>query len=633
MLSTALKRTGLRWIVVLVSTLLFSEHTRAAESRGMGILDFQTEVSARRWTSVPRMVLAFYYTWYGRPETHGRWFHWEDVEPDQHEIASSTQYPERGAYDSHDADVIDYHIDLAKESGIDAFICTWWGPGDFTDRAFPKVLDSAHKKGFCATVYWETVPGSGEARVSRAVSDLVYILRRYGSHRAFLRLDGKPVIFVYGRVMGQVAMEEWPEIITRAREGYGGDFILIADGYRESFARMFDGVHTYIIAGALRGKTAQQMAAWSRTSFANAVNLAKRRARISCVTVIPGYDDRKIRHPGLHVDRLEGETYRVLWEEAIRADPDWILITSWNEWHEGSEIEPSWEHGRKYVGVTAQYARQFKRTPHSSVAIPESALDTSPERVRKLQELYEGVTIGVLPGFDSPAVFWLADAGLNLRELKWSEVRDAELFSAGNFPVVVYGAGEQYVQTVKEKGDVDAGLVRFLHEGGLLIALGSGPFPFYYNEKEEMVNQARSFGFPICGSGVAGSDRVRGWETPPAGVKLTFRIDTRRMPGFPGSVPYPDWGDLRWRPCTSAGLDEGDVYMPLVRLTDEGGHNYGDAVVYIEHRESEPQNGKNIYAWMRMMDVVDRGSFLSALFRLAIERIDRPESSNSRSVP
>jgi len=34
---------------------------------------------------------------------------------------------------------------------------------------------------------------------------------------------------------------------------------------------------------------------------------------------------------------------------AIKADPDWVLITSWNEWHEGSEIEPSWEDGDAYL--------------------------------------------------------------------------------------------------------------------------------------------------------------------------------------------------------------------------------------------------------------------------------------------
>ena len=43
-------------------------------------------------------------------------------------------------------------------------------------------------------------------------------------------------------------------------------------------------------------------------------------------------------------ERWGGETYRVLWREAIAAAPDYVLITSWNEWHEGSELEPSVEY-------------------------------------------------------------------------------------------------------------------------------------------------------------------------------------------------------------------------------------------------------------------------------------------------
>jgi len=260
MVDTAFKPTQFGLLVMLVSILLCAHESCASERRATGLLDFQKDAAARRWSSVPRMVLAFYYTWYGRPETHGRWFHWDGVRADRHEIVSSTHYPARGAYDSHDGDLIDYHIDLARNSGIDAFICTWWGAGDFTDKAFPKVLDSARKKDFHATVYWETVTGEAEARVFRAVGDLLYILRRYGSHPAFLTLDGNPIIFVYGRVMSQVAMEQWPEIITRVRERYKGDFVLIADGYREGFTRIFDGVHTYIISGDLRGKTARETA-------------------------------------------------------------------------------------------------------------------------------------------------------------------------------------------------------------------------------------------------------------------------------------------------------------------------------------------------------------------------------------
>ena len=56
-------------------------------------------------------------------------------------------------------------------------------------------------------------------------------------------------------------------------------------------------------------------------------------------------------------ERWNGETYRVLWQEAIAAGPDWVLITSWNEWHEGTEIEPSVEF--RAIDDTAGFSRRF----------------------------------------------------------------------------------------------------------------------------------------------------------------------------------------------------------------------------------------------------------------------------------
>jgi len=94
------------------------------------------------------------------------------------------------------------------------------------------------------------------------------------------------------------------------------------------------------------------------------VKLADQADKISALTVIPGYDDTKIRKPGLAVDRYDTELYRIQWEQAIKADPDWILITSFNEWHEGSEIEPSLEYQQQYLDLTAEYAKSFKAKKH-----------------------------------------------------------------------------------------------------------------------------------------------------------------------------------------------------------------------------------------------------------------------------
>jgi hypothetical protein len=574
----------------------------------VSMLDFIKSRRDGRLTQVPRKVLAFYYTWYGRPENHGNWVHWGEVNPEEHDISASTHYPAIGAYDSHDPETIDHHIQLAKEHGIDAFICTWWGQGRFDDRAFVKVLDRAEKKDFKVTIYWETAPGKGEMKLVQAVNDLVYVLEEYGSSPAFLKVDGKPVIFVYGRVMGQVAMNEWPQIITMTQKRYGKDFLLIADGYKEGYARIFDGIHTYNICGWVKGKTVNELGEFSKQSFAGAVDLARRNGRLSCITIIPGYDDTKIRTPGINAERLDGETYKVLWQEAIAADPDWVLITSWNEWHEGSEIEPSWEHGDKYIKMTGEYANRFKKALRSASATRQRQ-GISQEKARELQELFKNKTIAILPDFSSEAPFWLADTGVDLKELTWEEVLDPDQLNVKNYPVLVYASGERYTQSLLEEGDVDAAILRYLGEGGLLMTLPSQPFPFFYNEAGESVLSARKLGLPVKGA----------WETPPSGVELTFEVDNEALMNLPLSIPFPETGDLRWRPGTGDDLHEDDIYLPLARLRDAKGNDYGDGIIYVEHRASPPVKGKNIYAWMRMLDIFNTDDFLYALFHLAGE--------------
>jgi hypothetical protein len=80
------------------------------------------------------------------------------------------------------------------------------------------------------------------------------------------------------------------------------------------------------------------------------------------VTIIPGYDDRDIGRPPprLITDRWCGETRRVLWQQAIAAVPDYALITSRNEWHEGRELEPSVECSSWALVDTAAFSRRFR---------------------------------------------------------------------------------------------------------------------------------------------------------------------------------------------------------------------------------------------------------------------------------
>ncbi len=140
---------------------------------------------------VPKQVLAFYYPWYGSPEHSGRWIHWSNVEPDKQAIASSTNYPVIGAYDSTDPELIDRHMRQMAEVGIDGVISSWWGRGAKRDNlALERILDSAHQHGRVVTVYHETILGPDLERY--AADDFIYLIERFAKHPAWQKVDGRP---------------------------------------------------------------------------------------------------------------------------------------------------------------------------------------------------------------------------------------------------------------------------------------------------------------------------------------------------------------------------------------------------------------------------------------------------------
>jgi glycoprotein endo-alpha-1,2-mannosidase len=312
---------------------------------------------------VPRQVLAFYYGWYGREPRTGSWIHWAGVDDGARAIANATHFPRLGPYDSHDGKLVEQHCRWAKEAGITGFIVSWWRRGDFQDRGMPLMLDTAHRLGLSVTIYFEQVIPPTAPTPEAATEDLRYVLEHYGRHPAWLRVNGKPVIFVYGRAVGQLK-EGWAAVKAAVDQQYGGGALLIGDRISQDAARMFDGIHTYNPTGSTSGKSAEEIRAWARSAFASWIETAGE-DRIACVTVLPGYDDSKLgrKPPRPITDRDNGDTYRVMWEEALRANPDWVVICSWNEWHEGSEIEPSVEDGNRELRTTAEFAPRFLRMP------------------------------------------------------------------------------------------------------------------------------------------------------------------------------------------------------------------------------------------------------------------------------
>ncbi|ASJ04282.1 endo-1,3-alpha-glucanase family glycosylhydrolase [Thermococcus barossii] len=302
---------------------------------------------------IPKMVWAFYYPWY-RAE---QW----DSDP------ALIDVPLLGKYSSSDPRAIRAHIKLAKAAGIDGFIVSWWGEGTYTDQNLKKILPIAAEEGFKVAIYLESLGGGGKPRPPNELKDMLrYFFRTYGSDERYFHLWGKPVIFVWAA--GVTPLEVWKEIFEDLREeGYGG--VYIANTLNPKYLEVFDGLHTYATINLDLRKVYPRAFIQCKT-YPLLEETPK--PRIWAATISPGYDDRHIPgREGHFQPRMDGEYYMYTFEAAVDSNPDWLLITTFNEFPENTFIEPSRKYGFKYVLMTANFTATFKGTKPNITAVLE----------------------------------------------------------------------------------------------------------------------------------------------------------------------------------------------------------------------------------------------------------------------
>ena len=98
----------------------------------------------------------------------------------------------------------------------------------------------------------------------------------------------------------------------------------------------FDGAYSYFAsAGFSYGST---ISAWP-----DMAEFARQHKLLFIPSVGCGYNDEKIRPwNAAHTRSREGTAYfDRMWQAALDAGPDAVSITSWNEWGEGTQVEPA----------------------------------------------------------------------------------------------------------------------------------------------------------------------------------------------------------------------------------------------------------------------------------------------------
>jgi hypothetical protein len=188
-----------------------------------------------------------------------------------------------------------------------------------------------------------------------------YAIRHYTADPHFFRWHGKPVIFIWHPIGNGRTLSTWAALRRQVDPGH--HLIWSAEGTDVSLLTVFDGLHLFSAAyWALLDGTISGVDRGFRSRI-DAYNAAHGTHRIWTAGVQPGADDTRI--PGRanphRVPRDNGATYRASWLGAMHSAPDWITITSFNEWFEGTMIEPSLTYGNLYLSLTRQLSRQWRR--------------------------------------------------------------------------------------------------------------------------------------------------------------------------------------------------------------------------------------------------------------------------------
>jgi len=240
---------------------------------------------------------AFYYAWY--PEA---W--WRDPV-----FPYSLFHPSLEYYSAADARVVRDHTDAFLYAHLQAGIYSWWGEDGFppTDLRFGRYLAAARTTPLRWALYYER-EGYGDPSVEQIRHDLEYIRDTYAARPAYLKVEGRFVVYVYGDAHdGCDTAARW-----RAANTVGAYVVLKAfAGFRDCAA---------------------QPDAWHQYSAA----LPEYELLPDSFMIAPGFDERTEPGPRLPRDLTR---WRADVTDMLASNARWQLILSFNEWPEGTSVE------------------------------------------------------------------------------------------------------------------------------------------------------------------------------------------------------------------------------------------------------------------------------------------------------
>jgi glycoprotein endo-alpha-1,2-mannosidase len=282
----------------------------------------------------PRSAI-FFYPWFSNPRHDGSYAHWTQGGHLPPFDVASHFFPARGAYSSGDPRVLRNQMRDIAAAGIDEVVSSWWGQGSPEDLRLGAVIRTARRVKLQVAVQLEPYPGR---TVDSVGADLAY-LRGLGIHD----------VYVYRS--NDFQSDDWKRVTSQPN-----GMRLFAQTSRVGFAARagFAGFYTYDIL------------LYTGAKFERLCEQARAAGILCAPSVGPGYEAWQATGDVREKPRLDGETYDSMWEAAIRAGANLVTVTSYNEWSEGTQIEPA-GHGGRYESYDGAYGLYGKRAERAYI--------------------------------------------------------------------------------------------------------------------------------------------------------------------------------------------------------------------------------------------------------------------------
>lgn len=320
-----------------------------------------------------RLLMAHYMPWFAAKPFSPQWgWHWTMNHYDPNSLANgqpeiaSHYSPLIGPYDSDDPDVLRCQVMLMKLAGIDGVIVDWYGNDEFADygvnnRNTEALLPVIRRAGMHFAICYEdqTVPkeiGGGvfskEDAVAHGQKLMEWMQTHFFSSPAYVKMNGRPVLLSFGNPYYDDS--QWNRIFSVLPQK---PLYFTESSLREPTAAAggFDWPQPH--GGTQDGGTQdamQQQAAFYQRFQSSPLFIA---------AAFPRFDDiYQQAGVGPSYGRIEGragQTYTDTLTKALRSYAPIVQLVTWNDWGEGTQIEPSVQVGYRDLETTQRLRRQY----------------------------------------------------------------------------------------------------------------------------------------------------------------------------------------------------------------------------------------------------------------------------------